>query len=145
MDKITLYQLPKDILIELVCKNFDNYTIEEITNILKKKCEKVIKNTTYTYLVDGHCIFCREGEISITNNKNEKELLLIIGSDTRIKFKGGRNYFIIEKEENLNVATNSIFTDEERETALDVIKKYYRKYKERELAKNMYNRICDLK
>ena len=40
MDKSLLYKLPKDILVELVCKNFDRLSVKELGEIYRKKCCK---------------------------------------------------------------------------------------------------------
>ena len=40
MDKSLLYKLPKDILVELVCKNFDRLSVKELGEIYQKKCCK---------------------------------------------------------------------------------------------------------
>ena len=39
MDKNILYKLPKDLLVELVCKNFDNVSCEQMLEIYQKKAE----------------------------------------------------------------------------------------------------------
>ena len=40
MDKSLLYKLPKDILVELVYKNFDRLSVKELGAIYQKKCCK---------------------------------------------------------------------------------------------------------
>ena len=40
MNKSILYKLPKDILVELVYKNFNNLSVKELGTIYKKKCCK---------------------------------------------------------------------------------------------------------
>ena len=40
MDKSLLYKLPKDILVELVYKNFDRLSVKELGVIYEKKCCK---------------------------------------------------------------------------------------------------------
>ena len=40
MDKSLLYKLPKDILVELVYKNFDRLSVKELGEIYENKCSK---------------------------------------------------------------------------------------------------------
>ncbi len=38
MDKNFLYKLPKDVLVELVCKSFNNISIKELGELYRNKC-----------------------------------------------------------------------------------------------------------
>ena len=38
MDKNLLYTVPKDILVELVCKNFSNLSVEKLGEIYRNRC-----------------------------------------------------------------------------------------------------------
>ena len=40
MDKISLYKLSKDVLVELVCKNFNNLSVKEFGQIYRHKYSK---------------------------------------------------------------------------------------------------------
>ena len=70
MYKNTLYKLPKDILIELVCKIFDNISIKELGELYKKKCidkiDKYKEILTNTYHIEDLEISFWRGVISVT-------------------------------------------------------------------------------
>ena len=40
MDKVSLYKLAKDILVEFVCKNFNNLSVKEFGQLYREKCLK---------------------------------------------------------------------------------------------------------
>ena len=40
MDKVCLYKLQKDILVEFVCKNFNNLSVKEFGQLYREKCLK---------------------------------------------------------------------------------------------------------
>ena len=50
MDKVSLYKLPKDVLVELVCKNFDRLSVKELGAIYQKKCCKELN--MYSEILD---------------------------------------------------------------------------------------------
>ena len=52
MDRNLLYKIPKDVLVELVCKNFKNMSIEDLGEIYKNKCLRVIRD--YKKLLKEH-------------------------------------------------------------------------------------------
>ena len=64
MNRITLSKLPKDILVEIVCKNFNNLNVEELCQIYNNRCmqemdryRKIIKSV---YIVDDLHLKYRE-------------------------------------------------------------------------------------
>ena len=81
MDKVSLYKLPKDVLVELVCKNFKNISIEELGEIYKNKClsaigdyKKILKEHHYVgsfhiyhqrgdILIEGICENCQHNDV----------------------------------------------------------------------------------
>ena len=70
MDKLSLSQLPKDILIELVCKNFENLSLDEVKELLRSKAEvllseKLLKKNR----VDVLSISCDDGGVVIKNEE----------------------------------------------------------------------------
>lgn len=54
MDKVSLYKLPKDILVELVCKNFNNLSIQKLAEIYKNRC--LDEMNKYREILKTYCI-----------------------------------------------------------------------------------------
>ena len=72
MDRNLLYKIPKDVLVELVCKNFNNLSIKELGQIYRDKCwkemEKYRKILERSYFVgESFRIEYRKGVIYIEN------------------------------------------------------------------------------
>ena len=72
MDRNLLYKIPKDVLVELVCKNFNNLSIKELGQIYRDKCwkemEKYRKILERSYFVSkSFRIEYRKGGIYIEN------------------------------------------------------------------------------
>ena len=40
MDRNLLYKIPKDILVELICKNFNNLSVKQFGDFYRDKCWK---------------------------------------------------------------------------------------------------------
>ena len=62
MDKVSLYKIPKDILVELVCKNFSNFSVEELGEIYRNRCiDEInkIKEILTTYHIKDLIVECR--------------------------------------------------------------------------------------
>ena len=75
MDKSLLYKLPKDILVELVYKNFDRLSVKELGVIYEKKCCKELNRYREilgkTYHAGKIRIECVRGVIHIDDTSGD--------------------------------------------------------------------------
>ena len=68
MDKNLLYTVPKDILVECVCKNFNNFSVEELGEIYRNRCiDEInkIKEILTTYHIKDLRVQYRSGYIHL--------------------------------------------------------------------------------
>ena len=67
MNKNLLYKLPKDILVEFVCKNFNNLSVKEFGRLYREKCVKEMNKygqlLDKSYSVGGFLVNYKKGGI----------------------------------------------------------------------------------
>ena len=77
MDKSFLYSLHKDVLVELICKSFDNISIKELGELYRNKCidetDKYKEILTKTYRIEDLEVSFERGIIHfLTHNMHLK-------------------------------------------------------------------------
>ena len=137
MDKLSLSQLPKDILIELVCKNFENLSLEDSIKICADKwnsCKRLLFNKEY---INNLCIKCNFQFISVENvsAENGKEVYYIKIPDSYISIPNGYknariNYTtLIELQSNIQVILSERgYSDEVVNFVIHVTQKHMQIY-----------------
>ena len=73
MDKNLLYTVPKDILVELVYKNFSNLSVEKLGEIYRNRCiDEInkIKEILTTYHIKDLTVESRGGFIHLDSSEN---------------------------------------------------------------------------
>ena len=67
MDKVSLYKLPKDVLVEFVCKNFNNLSVKEFGQLYREKCLKEMNKyrgiLDKSYSIGGFLVNYKKGGI----------------------------------------------------------------------------------
>ena len=145
MDKSLLYKLPKDVLVELVCKNFNNLSIKELAEILKNKCVDVSNFNNEIldkeYHIDDIRIFCSGWNIHC-QSKRFSAVIDILGLRVKIR-DDGFNYSCDNYNELLlkirALLNGELFIEKIIATVESIIKAYKDNKHQRAIFGNTYN------
>ena len=129
MDKLSLYKLPKDVLVELVCKNFKNMSIEDLGEIYKNKCLSAIgdykKILNEHHYVDSFHIYHR-GNIYIEG----KEFAAVINIENNDLCTKGKYYMRTNSEDMLQILRELLSKESCLEKIVVVIEMLIKTYRE---------------
>ena len=124
MDRNLLYKIPKDVLVELVCKNFKNMSIEDLGEIYKNKClsairdyKKILKEHHY---VDSFHIYHQRRIIFI----EAKEFAAVINIERNDLSTKEKYYKRTNSEDMLKILRELLSKESSLEKIIDVIEMF---------------------